>query len=189
MEILMAVLQLIIIFGGWFLVTYIKKLPDQVHAKNLKVFETNLNKQLEVFKNELTTDLELMKINESQLHIHKTEEFTKLVEVLIVRMLDKDYVAKLGTNQKIKKEYNQTMLTLATKLFFFASDDTVKKFVEWRKYHLTTDEAAVNPLRVITLLAELIVEIRKDVGYKETSCTKDDFLHIMLTDWHKYENQ
>ncbi|MED3982203.1 hypothetical protein [Priestia megaterium] len=189
MEILISVLQLIIIFGGWFLVKYIKKLPDQLHAKNLKVFENKLNKQLEVFKNELTTDLELMKINESQLHIHKTEEFTKLVEVLIVKMLDKDYVAQLGKNQRVTKEYNQTMLNLGTKLFFFASDNTVKKFVEWRKYNLSIEGTNFDPKQIIILLAELIVEIRKDVGYEDTICNKHDFLHIMLTDWHKYENQ
>lgn len=187
MDILQTILEIALLFGGWFIYTYIKKLPEQVHAKNLKVFELDLNKQLEEFRNQLTTDLELMKINESQLHIHKTEEFTKLVEVMITKLLDKQYVEKLGKDPKTQKEYNKTMLDLGTKLFFYASDETVKKFVEWRKYALTADTVNYEPKQIIILLAELIVLIRKDVGYINTQCTKDDFLHIMLKDWDKYE--
>jgi hypothetical protein len=187
LDILLAILQLALLFGGWFLYTYVKKLPDQIHAKNLKVFELDLNKQLEEFRNQLTTDLELMKINESQLHIHKTEEFTKLVEVMITKLLDKQFVEKLGRDPRTQKEYNKTMLDLGTKLFFYASDETVKKFVEWRKYGLTADTVNYDPKQIIVLLAELIVLIRKDVGYTDTQCTKDDFLHIMLKDWHIYE--
>jgi hypothetical protein len=187
LDILLTILQLALLFGVWFLYTYIKKLPEQVHAKNLKVFELDLNKQLEEFRNQLTTDLELMKINESQLHIHKTEEFTKLVEVMITKLLDKQYVEKLGRDPKTLKEYNKTMLDLGTKVFFYASDETVKKFVEWRKYGLTADTVNYDPKQIIILLAELIVLIRKDVGYINTQCTKDDFLHIMLKDWDKYE--
>ena len=187
MDILLTILQLAILFGGWFLYTYVKKLPDQVHAKNLKGFEYDLNRQLEEFRNQLTADLELMKINESQLHIHKTEEFTKLVEVLITKMLDKQFIEKLGKDPRTQKEFNKTMLDLGTKLFFFASDETVKKFVEWRKYGLAADTSNFDPKQTIILLAELMVLIRKDVGYTDTQCTKDDFLHIMLKDWAKYE--
>ncbi|MEA3319428.1 MAG: hypothetical protein U9Q88_05305 [Bacillota bacterium] len=189
MDILLVIFQLALLFVGWFLYTYIKKLPDQVHAKNLKAFELDLNKQLEEFRNQLTTDLELMKINESQLHIHKTEEFTKLVEIMITKLLDKQYVEKLGRDPKTQKEYNKTMLDLGTKLFFYASDETVKKFVEWRKYGLTADSANFDPKQIIILLAELIVLIRKDVGYSDTQCTKNDFLHIMLKDWDRYERE
>ncbi|GED02965.1 hypothetical protein JDW21_11565 [Bacillus subtilis] len=187
MDILLAIFQLALLFAGWFLYTYVKKLPDQVHAKNLKAFELDLNKQLEEFRNQLTTDLELMKINESQLHIHKTQEFSKLVEVLLISLTDKDYVRKLGSDKRIQKEHNKKMLDLGTKLFFFASDETVKKFVEWRKYSLTVDTPQYEAKQVIIILAELIVLIRKDLGYSQTECTKDDFLHIMLTDWDRYK--
>lgn len=188
MEILLTILQLVLLFGGWFLYTYIKKLPEQVHAKNLKAFELDLNKQLEEFRNQLTLDLELMKINESQLHIHKTQEFAKLVEYLLLNLTDKDYVRKLGNDQRIQKEHNKKMLDLGTKLFFFASDETVKKFVEWRKYSLTVDSPQYDPKQILILLAELIVLIRKDLGYRDTECSKDDFLHIMLKDWGTYQN-
>ncbi|MGE9755246.1 hypothetical protein ACQP3R_20780 [Bacillus inaquosorum] len=55
MEILNVILQLVLVFVGWFIITYVKKLPDQVHAKNLKKIEHDLNTQLEEFRNKLTT--------------------------------------------------------------------------------------------------------------------------------------
>lgn len=183
MEIILVILQLLIIFGGWFIYRYLKLLPEQVHQKNLKSFELDLNKQLESFKNDLTKELELIKINESQLHIHKTEEFNRLVEFIILNMLDKDYVAKLGKNQATQKDFNKKMLELGTKLFFFASDETVKKFVEWRIYGQNADDPNFNPMGLIEKLAELMVLIRKDLGYRDTICDTDDFLHIILTDW------
>ncbi|PJM66320.1 hypothetical protein BLX91_05220 [Bacillus subtilis] len=62
MEILSVILQLVVVFVGWFIITYVKKLPEQVHAKNLKSFEHDLNTQLENFRNKLTTDLERARI-------------------------------------------------------------------------------------------------------------------------------
>jgi hypothetical protein len=81
------------------------------------------------------------------------------------------------------------LLDLGTKLFFFASDETVKKFVQFRKYSLSVGTPEYESMQNIIILAELIVLIRKDLGYSNTECTKDDFLHIMLTDWDKYETE
>lgn len=39
MEIVVTILQGILIFSVWFVYSYLKKLPEQVHAKNLKAFE------------------------------------------------------------------------------------------------------------------------------------------------------
>jgi hypothetical protein len=33
------------------------------------------------------------------------------------------------------------------------------------------------------MYGELIVELRKDLGYSDTACDHNDFLKIMLTDW------
>jgi len=188
MDVLIIVLQSFILASAWFLYTYFKKLPDQIHAKNLKVFEHDLNTQMEILRNQWTTDLELLKINESQLHIHKTEEFSKLVKILILNMLDKKYMRKLATDEKTKEEFNRSMLDLGTKLFFFASDSTVKKFVEWRKSGQDPAAAAGrDPKHVLILLAELMLEVRKDLGYKDTECTTDDYLYIMIKDWHRYD--
>ncbi|QIW82061.1 hypothetical protein [Bacillus tequilensis] len=182
MEIVVTILQGILIFSVWFVYSYLKKLPEQVHAKNLKAFELDLNKQLETFKSDLTTDLELLKINESQLHIHKTQEFTNLIEIFILSLSDPDYTNRLNVDPELRKEHHRKMTDLGTKLFLFASDETVKKFVEWRKFSLSESP---DPIKLVEMLAELLVLIRKDLGYMHTECTKDDFLHILLKDWNE----
>jgi|GEM_PF-2646673 len=188
MEILSVILQLVLVFVGWFIITYVKKLPDQVHAKNLKKIEHDLNTQLEEFRNKLTTDLELVKINEAQLHIHKTEEFVRLIRLLVMNLTDKDYINELSTNEEVKKEHIKSMTELGSKLFFFASDDTVKKFVEYRKQSLKTNKLE-EAEKLINLLGELMVLIRKDLGYSKTECNKNDYLHILLNDWDRYEQK
>ncbi|OIR60000.1 hypothetical protein BLL41_17305 [Bacillus sp. FMQ74] len=188
MEILSVILQLVLVFVGWFIITYVKKLPDQVHAKNLKKIEHDLNTQLEEFRNKLTTDLELVKINEAQLHIHKTEEFVRLIRLLVMNLTDKDYINELSTNEEVKKEHIKSMTELGSKLFFFASDDTVKKFVEYRKQSLKTNKLE-EAEKLINLLGELMVLIRKDLGYSQTECNKNDYLHILLNDWDRYEQK
>jgi len=191
MEILIIIGQILLITIFTLLYIYIKKIPEQIHAMQLSNYEHELNKQMEIFRTELIKEMELMRISHTELQSHKSEEFINLVEFLYKSMLDKEYLRKLETNLKVQKEFNNKMSTLGTKLFFFASDDTVKKYVEWRKHGLRVDEEAggVDKNRIVILLAELMVLIRRDLGYKDTNCTKDDFLNIMLNDWHKYEGQ
>lgn len=49
-----------------------------------------------------------------------------------------------------------------------------------RRYSLTVDTPSYESKQIIILLADIIVLIRKDLGYNETQFTKDDFLHIKL---------
>ncbi|MGE9755245.1 hypothetical protein ACQP3R_20775 [Bacillus inaquosorum] len=131
-----------------------------------------------------------MKINEAQLHIHKTEEFVRLIRLLVMNLTDKDYINDLSTNEEVKKEHSKSMTELGSKLFFFASDDTVKKFVEYRKQSLKLKaDKPAEAERLIVLLGELMVLIRKDLGYSQTECNKNDYLHILLNDWDKYEQK
>ncbi|APH66914.1 hypothetical protein [Bacillus sp. LR_5] len=188
MEILSVILQLVLVIVSWFIITYVKKLPEQVHAKNLKSFEHDLNTQLEDFRNKLTTDLELLKINETQLNLRKTEEFMRLISIIIVKLGDQDYIRDLGTKDEVKKEHNKNMTDLGSKLFVFASDNTVKKFVEYRKVSLKVNNAK-DAEKLIVLLGELMVLIRKDLGYSQTKCTKNDFLNILLNDWENHEHK
>jgi len=37
------------------------------------------------------------------------------------------------------------------------------------------------------MYAELVVELRSDLGYIDTTCDSDDFLNIILVDWWKHK--
>lgn len=189
MEFLIACLQVVFIVIFFILINYIRKIPERIHGIQQSKYEHDLDKQLESFKTELMKEIEILRIAQTQLHTHKSEEFVNLIEILYKSILDKDYLKKMENNKKLQTEFNSKMSTLGTKLFFFASDDTVKKYVEWRKHgQLITDDDPKSKNILVILMAELMVLIRKDLGYQNTICNKDDFLYIMLTDWDKHKD-
>ncbi|WP_276703952.1 hypothetical protein [Caldibacillus debilis] len=90
------------------------------------------------------------------------------------------------------KKYNREMVKLGEEMtqlgfgfFFFCSDDTIKKYIEYRKY-ITMDPNILGSneqAKMVMILAELMVLMRKDLGYSNTAATVDDFLYIFLRDW------
>ncbi len=178
--------QLFILFGGWLLYLYLKRLPETIHEKSIKSFEFQLNSKLEEIKASLTKEIELLKISQAELQVHKTQEFVKFVELFNEGMSDPKNFSELMKNPVEVKKFNKTLMDLGVKLFFFASDPTVKKFVELRKYLLQPKHlVALNEFLI--LYAELIVLIRKDLGYKNSECNIDDFLNIIVRDWEQHK--
>src|SRR5690606_15930359 len=127
-----SVLSFILIIAVWILYQYIKKIPDQIHQVHLKSYEHELNKKLETFKVELSREIEMLKIAESNLHIHKAKEFTEFMEFFFKKMMNKQFISRLN-DPKNMRELNDTLMKFSSHLFFFASDETVKKFVEFRR--------------------------------------------------------
>jgi hypothetical protein len=54
------------------------------------------------------------------------------------------------------------------------------QYVDYR-YH--GQSANPEPEKILKLLCEVFLEYRKDLGYKDTTCTSDDFLALILKDW------
>lgn len=185
-EYLSLVFYFIICFAGWFTIQYIRKLPDQIHQRNIKSYEHELNKQLEQFKIEISRELEMLKITESQLHIHKAKEFSEFIEFFSTKIMNKEYMSQIN-KPHIQKEIQQIMMKTVTKFFFFASDETVKKFVEWRRLSLQNE--GQHGFKIVYIVAELIVLMRKDLGYKDTECDEDDVLYLILTDWSEEKSR
>ena len=191
MEILSLIFNFVLLIFLYLLFLYIKKIPDKIHQKSIKKFEFDLNKKLEEFKSELSKQIEIFKITQSQIQFHKTQEFIKLIEYFNKIITDKKFTHRLTTNPKEQENFNKKMLDLGVKLFFFASDETVKKYIEWRLFGINSqDEQHIeNKTKLVLLYAELIVLIRKDLGYENTKCNSDDFLNIILKDWEDYKKK
>lgn len=189
MQIAILIIEFIVVLIAAFIYFYIKGLPEKLHKKNIILFEHDLSEKLETFKSDLTKEIELLKISESQLQIRKIEEFTKITDFLFNYMFDKKFQENLNKNPS---KFNIEMTNIGSRLFYFASDETVKKYVEWKKYGL--EMANKEPIdkkesgKIIVLFADLVLLMRKDLGYKKTECTRDDFLSIFLTDWDKHKN-
>ena len=140
MNLVVIIGECIILLCGWFLYLYLKKLPETIHQKSIKSFEVQLNSKLEELKAILAKEIELVKISQTQLQAHKTQEFVRLIEYFNDLLTDKQKQARLANNPKEKENFNKHMLDLGVKLFFFASDSTVKKYVEWRQYGLLAQQ-------------------------------------------------
>lgn len=189
MIIVVFIIQLLIFVGLVFIFLYVKKLPDFIFQRSVKKFEFQLNSKLEEIKAALTKEIELLKISQAEIQVHKTKEFVNFVEYFNNIFTNPKELEKISKNESDARKFNRKILDLGIKLFFFASDETVQKYVEWRKYGLQAGQEGYDNKKTLILYAELVTLMRRDLGYKDTECTRDDFLYIMLTDWEKYKEQ
>jgi len=186
LNVLVFVLQ--ILFGIAAVVFWglIKKLPETIYKRHEQSFQHDLDRKLESFKDSLTRELELLKISHAELQIRKTEQFIEFANVQRELLTDKELLKKIesGDFEAAQKMQNH-ILKLATGLFFFASDETVRNYGQWKTRSITKDIEGVELLREY---GELMVALRKDLGQSNTELTADDYLRLFITDWHKYEN-
>ena len=144
----------------------------------MKEFEHELSKRIEAFKNELTAELEEFKISRSELQIRKSEEFTKFIVSFLTFLSD----PKARIDPKAAEKYVKETNELAGRIFLYGSDATVKKYVEYKRFG-NSEQALKEPENVLRLLCEVVLEYRRDLGYKNTTCTVDDFLFLIVKDW------
>lgn len=186
MQIAILIIEFFVVLIAAFIYFYVKGLPEKLHKKNIILFQHDLSEKLETFKSDLTKEIELLKISESQLQIRKIEEFTEITDFLFNYMFDKEFQKDLD---KKPSKFSIKMANIGSRLFYFASDETVKKYVEWKKFGWEMiNNASVDKNKSIIIFADLVVLMRKDLGYKKTECTRDDFLSIFVTDWDKHKN-
>lgn len=170
MNITIVIIQVIILIGGYFIVGYIKKLPDQIHKKNLALF-----------KNELEKEIVKLEASESNLHLKKIEKFTEFSGVLYEVI---NGVKNKENKKEVQEKATKSMESFTKDIMFFAGEGTINKFVEYRRYSKILNEyGGVNEQAKFNyILAELILEMRKDLGY-EDKVSVDDYLYILINDW------
>lgn len=172
------ILELVVTLGLVCLFAQFKELPKQIHEFSMKEFEHDLSKKLEAFKKELTAELEEFKISRSELQIRKSEEFTKFIASFLAFLSD----AKARSDPKAAEQYVKETNELAGRIFLYGSDTTIKKYVEYKRFG-NSEQATKEPERVLRLLCEVVLEYRRDLGYKDTACDADDFLSLVIKDW------
>jgi hypothetical protein len=177
MDIIQIILQLVVALGLAYLFSQFKELPNQIHAFSMKEFEHDLSKKLETFKKELTTELEEFKISRSELQIRKSEEFTKFIVSFLTFLSDSKARRDPRAAEKYVKETNE----LAGRIFLYGSDATIKKYVEYKRFG-NSEQALKEPEKALRLLCEVVLEYRRDLGYKDTTCNADDFLSLIVKD-------
>lgn len=179
------VAQLLVLAAAYVMVGYIKELPRRLHEEGVKKLEFSLNTQLAELGASLSRDIELLKISQTELQAHKNVELLKLSEFFAQAMTNPRLFQGVEKKGKAQQDLKKKMFEMGMKLFFFASDDTVREFNSWRAF-AQTHEQNPDPTESIRAYARLMLMIRKDVGHDDTALTEDDYLRATIVDWDAY---
>lgn len=180
-QVLTAFSTLLLICGWIFVRSYFKKLPERIAQS----YQHTLNTELEKLKSELAKENELTRIREAEIQANKTQIFINYSKMIQKIFIDKDFTARIEKHEPdALHELNKTFLEVANDLFFFSSDTTIIKFGQWRA---TSQAGTLSPAETLTALADIMVLLRKDLGYPDTTVTNDDFLRLFITDWDHFK--
>ena len=173
---LVLVLQLvlfIILYLGW---QWLKGLPAAIHKRQEKLFSQHLSKELELFK-----------ISQSQIQLRKIERFIDFAKLQQDILTNEEFKKKIAAKDAgAVTRLRELAIELGIGLFFFASDETVRKYGIWKR---ESSQEGADPMKLLSDLGELMLALRKDVGYSETGLTGDDYLRMFVTDWDDIRDQ
>ena len=167
------IINVVIAVVGFIVIGIIKKTPEHI-----------LDKNLEKFKGDIQKDLQELRIATENIHPMKIEEYIHFTEVY-TKMMDAAKIKNLNKQKAVQKEIVEGLTRFGFSAFLFGSDQTVKKFVEIRKYAtLPSDELGENErAKTLILMSELMIHMRNDLGSKQSEVTIDDLMIIIVKDW------
>ena len=152
-----AVLLLIVIIVFSVLIGLIKKLPDHIYKR---------------FENQFNRETELLKLIRSQVEPQKVDTYIKLSQHYSDQF-SKSFI-KEGKPRDEQIALNIFSLDVSSRLFFFASDETIEKYINFKE---SKEARSSFDSPFIGLYSELISSMRHDLQ-NNTKMTSKEFLAI-----------
>ena len=121
---------------------------------------------------------ERLKIVEQQISLSKYQAYGSLVAIFYDML--KDIKAKKETNNT---DLMNRLMNSKKDLFIYGSDKVFKKFVVWLTYTSTNP----NDNGHLKLFLQMLIEIRKDMGNKNTKLTPRDIMLSLMQNEKEYE--
>lgn len=150
------------------------------------VITARSNKKLQKLKSEIDTKLEKLKIYENQSAFKKSEQIEKIWNQFI-NITDLDNLR--GKQREAKfKEMKKEMNKLFIQIFMYASDNTVKRFMEWKNFSIENEDDEGKYIALV-LFAKFVIEYRKDLGYADTNINHVDLLSSHITDFERIKEK
>jgi len=138
-------------------------------------FDKQMEKNLETFKNSLLKDLELLKIVKDKAEQQKVEAYNKIISTY------GDYIT--GVKQlKVTPDLKKFHYDTGVKLFFYASDETIRAYLNLREYIDSKTIHTKDDKEVVRLYSEVMLSMRKDFGHIDTKCNSEDFTKLFIKD-------
>lgn len=141
---------------------YLYLLPKRIHDKAIVKLENKLDKELD-----------LLSIIRSQVEPRKIDTYLVLSDIYS-EIASKQAAALQGlppTDELKEAEKQRSALQTLSRLFLFASDKTIQKFLDFKRKN--------NPLQSFDLYADFIVSMRKDL-HEDTNLQPQDFIDVVI---------
>jgi len=107
--------------------------------------------------------------------MNKTEAYIEVFK-LFSKIMNPKEQAKIKRNPEAGKALGREMMLIGMQLSLLASDNALKKYIDWRVASLTGDS-----IKTIQVFGELLLEMRKDLN-DGTLCDSDDMLDSFIVE-------
>jgi hypothetical protein len=170
MQYVLLVVQFALGIALFLLWQWLRQLPAAIHKR-----------QEQLLQQQLSRELELLKIAQSQIQLRKIERFIDFAKMQTSILTNDAFKEQINKNDpEAMAQLRQLVVELGIGLFFFASDSTVREYGAWKS---ETAKQGADPYAVLAGLGRLMVALRKDVGYDKTELNGGDYLKMFITDW------
>ena len=106
----------------------------------------------------------------------KTEAYIEVFK-LFAKVMNPKEQAKIKRNPEAGKALGREMMLIGMQLSILASDEVLKKYIDWRATSLTGDS-----IKTIQVFGELMLAMRVDVGNEATRLNSDDMLDSFIVE-------
>lgn len=93
---------------------------------------------------------------------------------------------QLNSSAPSQNEIIEFFSSFSSKLIVWGSDEVILSFVKLRNGSKTYDKNETSPLAFLSLLEDLLIEIRKDLGHKNKGFSRGSLLGLFITDLEKH---
>ena len=93
--------------------------------------------------------------------------------------------SKKGNVQKKLPDFAKKLMSFTSSLWLVGSDEVVKAYIDWQMYYRQFDDAESareQPFEGLLNLTNILIEMRKDLGYENSNIGSVDLLKTFITD-------
>ncbi|HBI2125193.1 TPA: hypothetical protein KZI24_001058 [Listeria monocytogenes] len=160
------------------------------------------DKKLNELNNKITKELQEIRISQENVHPEKIKFFIDIVsmfkEMLYISKMPQKTTNEIQRYEKKLRELGEIYNTLMYSLMLFANDETIDMFTTYRRFIQEYDapffiekglsEKAFNN-KYVYMMSDLILALRKDIGFPETTTKQDSLLYGILNDWGEVKEE
>ncbi|MBN1469451.1 MAG: hypothetical protein JXM74_01720 [Fusobacteriaceae bacterium] len=166
-----------------FLILYLKntlpKLTADILTKKFELDKKLTNdKILETLKAEFSKENTRHSIEYSQIQQYKVKTMVDFLTYFSNYFFDKDLQNKIQKNPKELMKFNLEFAKFGNHLMLFAGDETIKRYSDFRELGKTEG----NEKLYLKYYSQLVLSLRKDIGYSHSELNEVDFLSLWITD-------